>query len=80
MRVSEDAEIMGVDDAEIGEFAYDYVELTREVVNGEEAELEGVEGREWRHERESVRMDEKARHSPSTRERDSDLEMGIDSA
>lgn len=24
---------MGIDDAEIGEFAYDYVELTREVLN-----------------------------------------------
>jgi len=31
LRVSEEAEIMGVDAAEIGEFAYDYVELTREI-------------------------------------------------
>ncbi len=33
LRVSEEAEIVGIDDAEIGEFAYDYVELTREVLN-----------------------------------------------
>ena len=25
---------MGMDDAEIGEFAYDYVEVSRDVVNG----------------------------------------------
>ena len=31
LRVSEAAEVMGIDDSEIGEFAYDYVELTREV-------------------------------------------------
>ncbi len=33
LRASEKAEILGIDDAEIGEFAYDYVELTREVLN-----------------------------------------------
>ncbi|KAJ8128497.1 hypothetical protein O1611_g5138 [Lasiodiplodia mahajangana] len=33
IRASEEAEILGIDDAEIGEFAYDYVELTREVLN-----------------------------------------------
>lgn len=33
LRAHEDAEILGIDDAEIGEFAYDYVELTREVLN-----------------------------------------------
>jgi Amt family ammonium transporter len=33
LRVTEEAEIVGIDDAEIGEFAYDYVELTREVLN-----------------------------------------------
>ncbi|KAI1859768.1 hypothetical protein JX265_010217 [Neoarthrinium moseri] len=33
LRANEDAEILGIDDAEIGEFAYDYVELTREVLN-----------------------------------------------
>jgi Amt family ammonium transporter len=38
IRASEDAEILGVDDAEIGEFAYDYVELTREVITDVEQE------------------------------------------
>jgi Amt family ammonium transporter len=33
LRAKEEAEILGIDDAEIGEFAYDYVELTREVLN-----------------------------------------------
>ncbi|KAH8808218.1 ammonium transporter-like protein [Xylogone sp. PMI_703] len=36
LRASEEAEILGIDDAEIGEFAYDYVELTRELVNAED--------------------------------------------
>jgi len=38
LRASEEAEILGIDDAEIGEFAYDYVELTREVLNDMEGE------------------------------------------
>lgn len=38
LRADEDAEILGIDDAEIGEFAYDYVELTREVLNDVENE------------------------------------------
>jgi ammonium transporter, Amt family len=33
IRAKEEAEILGIDDAEIGEFAYDYVELTREVLS-----------------------------------------------
>lgn len=36
LRATEEAEILGIDDAEIGEFAYDYVELTREVLNADE--------------------------------------------
>jgi len=39
LRAREDDEIMGIDDAEIGEFAYDYVEITRDVVNGIDGEL-----------------------------------------
>jgi Amt family ammonium transporter len=35
LRASEESEVMGIDDAEIGEFAYDYVELTRDVLHGE---------------------------------------------
>ncbi|KAF7562194.1 hypothetical protein G7046_g1950 [Stylonectria norvegica] len=38
LRATEEAEILGIDDAEIGEFAYDYVELTREVLNDVENE------------------------------------------
>lgn len=37
LRAAEDAEILGIDDAEIGEFAYDYVELTRDVMNDVDA-------------------------------------------
>lgn len=32
LRASEEEEILGIDDVEIGEFAYDYVELTRDVL------------------------------------------------
>jgi len=39
LRAREDDEIMGIDDAEIGEFAYDYVEITRDVVNGIDGEV-----------------------------------------
>ncbi|KAJ5771002.1 uncharacterized protein N7511_003053 [Penicillium nucicola] len=38
LRAPEEDEIMGIDDAEIGEFAYDYVEIRRDIVNGVEAE------------------------------------------
>ncbi len=31
LRVSEEVEILGIDDAEIGEFAYDYVGLEQEL-------------------------------------------------
>lgn len=31
LRASEEAEILGIDDAEMGEFAYDYVSLEQEV-------------------------------------------------
>jgi Amt family ammonium transporter len=34
LRASEQEEIMGMDETEIGEFAYDYVELSRDVVQG----------------------------------------------
>jgi len=42
LRVGEEAEILGIDDAEIGEFAYDYVELTREVLADVENETGSV--------------------------------------
>ncbi|KMP04100.1 ammonium transporter MEP2 [Coccidioides immitis RMSCC 2394] len=38
LRASEKDEIMGVDDAEIGEFAYDYVEIARDVSSGFETD------------------------------------------
>ena len=31
LRASQDAEVFGIDDAELGEFAYDYVEHKREI-------------------------------------------------
>lgn len=34
LRLAEDQEVMGADEGEVGEFAYDYVELTRDVVYG----------------------------------------------
>jgi Amt family ammonium transporter len=37
LRASEEAEILGIDDAELGEFAYDYVELTREVISEDDS-------------------------------------------
>ena len=36
LRATEREEVMGIDDAEIGEFAYDYVELARDVLAGED--------------------------------------------
>ncbi|RPA95319.1 high affinity ammonium transporter [Choiromyces venosus 120613-1] len=36
LRATEEAEILGIDDAELGEFAYDYVELTREVISDDD--------------------------------------------
>jgi len=40
LRASEEDEIMGMDDAEVGEFAYDYVELSRDMVNGIEENVD----------------------------------------
>ncbi|KAH0603734.1 uncharacterized protein H6S33_007393 [Morchella sextelata] len=37
LRASEEAEILGIDDAELGEFAYDYVELAREVISEDDS-------------------------------------------
>ena len=36
LRASEEAEIEGIDEAEIGEFAYDFVEKERDYVHGPE--------------------------------------------
>ncbi|KAL4809552.1 ammonium transporter AmtB-like domain-containing protein [Aspergillus unguis] len=45
LRVAEEDEILGIDDAEIGEFAYDYVELTRDVINGSTEQLDSASKR-----------------------------------
>ena len=45
LRASEEAEVLGMDDAEIGEFAYDYVELTRDVLNGDALVAEDAESK-----------------------------------
>lgn len=41
LRVTEEEELLGLDDSQLGEFAYDYVELRREtnhLIVGEESE------------------------------------------
>ncbi|KAL5002722.1 ammonium transporter AmtB-like domain-containing protein [Aspergillus recurvatus] len=45
LRVPEEDEVLGIDDAEIGEFAYDYVELTRDVINGTTEPMDGASKR-----------------------------------
>ncbi len=42
LRVREESEVLGIDDAEIGEFAYDFVELTRDVAHDDPAEAASV--------------------------------------
>ncbi|KAF5349145.1 hypothetical protein D9756_009476 [Leucocoprinus leucothites] len=44
LRASEDAEILGIDDAEMGEFAYDYVGLEQEIGHTTASTLVGAEG------------------------------------
>jgi Amt family ammonium transporter len=41
LRAPEEDEIMGIDDAEIGEFAYDYVEVRRDIITGIESSETG---------------------------------------
>ena len=36
LRASDEAEIIGIDEAEIGEFAYDFVEKERDYIHGPE--------------------------------------------
>ena len=50
LRASEDAEILGIDDAEMGEFAYDYVGIEQEIGHILDADL----GREPDHHVKSV--------------------------
>lgn len=51
LRASEEAEIVGIDEAEIGEFAYDFVEKERDYIHLHR----GIEG-------EIVDQDEKTNH------------------
>jgi Amt family ammonium transporter len=44
LRATEEEEIAGIDDVEIGEFAYDYVELSREVKSAGDDGLDGIDG------------------------------------
>jgi Amt family ammonium transporter len=47
LRASEEEEALGMDDAQLGEFAYDYVELRRDfadVIMGEESDGENTSG------------------------------------
>lgn len=47
LRASEEEEALGMDDAQLGEFAYDYVELRREfsdVIMGEESGTPSLKG------------------------------------
>ncbi|KAJ7260112.1 hypothetical protein C8J57DRAFT_1637658 [Mycena rebaudengoi] len=57
LRASEEAEMLGIDDAEMGEFAYDYVGLEQEIGHtlemngGSEAQAGGREGDHLHHHR-----------------------------
>ena len=68
LRASEEAEVLGIDDAEIGEFAYDYVELMRDAVVGGSL----VEEDESKYSSSPIEMHEKA-FSSSTQEEDAKL-------
>jgi len=57
LRASEESEILGIDDAEIGEFAYDYVELTREVLNDVDGETGSMFSTEHPHHSPVMRTD-----------------------
>ncbi|KAF2002780.1 ammonium transporter [Amniculicola lignicola CBS 123094] len=49
LRASEEEEILGIDDVEIGEFAYDYVELTRDVKLPDDDADEGMSTHSMEH-------------------------------
>ncbi|KAJ7723482.1 ammonium transporter [Mycena maculata] len=65
LRASEEAEMIGIDDAEMGEYAYDYVGLeqelghTLEINGGAEAETGGREGDHTHHHRSHADVQEK---------------------
>ena len=57
LRASEQAEILGIDDADMGEFAYDYVGLEQEIGHSVEA---GVTRETDQHRTSNPSVDEKA--------------------
>jgi Amt family ammonium transporter len=62
LRASEEEEVNGMDDAQLGEFAYDYVELRREtssLIPGEEPAMTGAGGSEASHDVEATAVHEK---------------------
>lgn len=69
LRASEEAEVLGMDDAEIGEFAYDYVELMRDTIVGGGSMIEEDESK---YSSSPIEMHEKA-FSSSTQEEDARL-------
>jgi ammonium transporter, Amt family len=50
IRVDDDAEIIGIDDAEMGEYAYDYVGLESEIRPNHNIALAGVGAKDLNHE------------------------------
>ncbi|KAF2842393.1 ammonium transporter [Patellaria atrata CBS 101060] len=69
LRASEEEEVLGIDDVEIGEFAYDYVELTREIKIPEDDALSHQDSEE--HELQHMQTHEKnhdsiGSHNPLT--------------
>lgn len=49
LRASEQAEILGIDDAEMGEFAYDYVGLEQEIGHSTDTGVDLGENKEANH-------------------------------
>lgn len=49
LRATDEAELVGIDDAEMGEYAYDYVGLETEIHTGGDMEMATDGGREPQH-------------------------------
>jgi Amt family ammonium transporter len=56
LRADEDAEILGIDDAEMGEYAYDYVGIETELMPGREYGVNAVQGDSFKSENASQNM------------------------
>ena len=65
LHASEEAEILGIDDTEMGEFAYDYIELEREIGRIKRAmrDREGSIQEHDKHKSGSSVVEEKPAHS-----------------